>query len=305
MPYRISTAILLYLIGFTYSRRSAERHQLCEICYCPYNISQDPYIINCKALNLANIPLWNDNSVIDNSEISNIHLELSYNALITIPLIAASENIQELDLSNSQISGIDPFAFAQLKCLKRLSLSNNNIEMLHPKTFNAATQEDHLKLEILDLSNNKIHHLDGDLFEDVPNLKELNLAVNPLGVLDVSTVIALNSVNGLQYLNMADTGVRELPDTLINPIQHLRKFNLSTNLLKRVPEVLQHGTKMTELILSNNLMQELDASSFVELDSLQTLEINNMPQLVIIHKGSQFKNLFFYILLIDRYYICQ
>lgn len=258
---------------------------ICDICKCSDSILSNPYYINCtKSLLDHKIPPWGKLFDTEFTEVDNVHLLLSLNGFVTVPVITKAMPIDAIDFSQNDISVIEPFAFGGLPHLKRLSLSRNSLNNLDGNVF-GVKNETFLSLEILDLSYNVITHLPNDIFEKTRYLQELNLEGNPFQVLDSSTIAALNSLTALQILNLANMELKELPMGLINPVQHLYGLNLADNNFVRIPEVIQHGRNLEHLVLSGNLMTEFGAHSFIELNNLKVIEINNLEHLKAIHKG--------------------
>lgn len=260
-------------------------HTICDICYCPQDENQKPYIINCKALLLKDIPIWSDRLTVEHTLVSSVHVELDNNEFETVSLINECNVIDGISLGHNKILGIEPFAFAELPNLKNLCLSNNQIESIHPSAFKTADGQTSL-MEILDLSNNNIHHLESGIFDDLTNLRELNLEGNPFGFLDSSAVSTINSLPNLKYLNIAMTGIDDIPQSLEDTMKHLQRLNIAHNNFIKVPEMIQNGRHLLELIMSDNPFHELKASSFIKLQSLELLYINDMASLEAIYKGT-------------------
>lgn len=262
---------------------------ICDNCTCPAGYLQNPYIINCTgSLPGHYIPPWNYFMDTEGDpDVDNVHLILEHNDFQNISEIAHCTVIDYISFSYNKITSIKPRAFANLPALKRLSISHNNLQELHSETF--LMKETKLSpIEVLDLSYNQLHYLHNGIFDALLDLAVLNLEGNPFNILDASTVTALNSLHSLDNLNLAHLGLSEVPLTMVNPIRHLSSLNLAYNKLTRVPEVVQNGELLNELVLSGNLMENLNAASFIELSNVKLLNISDMPNLKIIYKGAFF-----------------
>jgi hypothetical protein len=102
-----------------------------------------------------------------------------------------------------QISGIASHAFIDTPNIILLDLSYNNLRSseLFPEIFRGPEKDDEyapIKLEILELSHNKINSLEKLLFEHVPHLKSLSLCHNELNKIDETTEQAIGSLGKLE-----------------------------------------------------------------------------------------------------------
>lgn len=105
-------------------------------------------------------------------------------------------NLRELNLSRNNISKIDPQAFGQLKNLKKLIISHNK----KLKEINSDIYESFgylNNLQELDLSHNSIEKIDSKAFENLTNLKSLKLDNNNLKEIERATFLPLASSIGL------------------------------------------------------------------------------------------------------------
>ncbi|XP_023223926.1 uncharacterized protein LOC111625122 isoform X1 [Centruroides sculpturatus] len=106
-----------------------------------------------------------------------ISLHLNDNLIKNISEFAFSyfHKLNELDLSNCQLSYIDETAFYNLTNLKILDLENNNLSKLKCQLTK------HLKsLESVNLENNKLESIENGTFGSCPNLTEIILTGNQL-----------------------------------------------------------------------------------------------------------------------------
>ncbi|GBM45133.1 hypothetical protein AVEN_251855-1 [Araneus ventricosus] len=116
--------------------------------------------------------------------------------------------VKEVDLSFNQLEFVDGFAFpAQLKELKKIVLSNNQITRLHDNAFSNLQHLNHLdvsrnrlksisrkifrnpdnSLNTIDISYNSIQFLPEDMFQALNGLKEIKLSHNLLETLPATT----------------------------------------------------------------------------------------------------------------------
>ncbi|XP_063922973.1 toll-like receptor Tollo [Zophobas morio] len=126
-------------------------------------------------------------------------LDLSYNKIKRVKYTKQSQqksiNTTSLNLAFNAISEIEPYVFGNLKLLRKLVVSNNNLEILHENTI-----VDCPSLTIVDFSFNKISHIKLRAFNMVPALSSLNLSHNKLKALNLDILPRGNKVWSL-YIN--------------------------------------------------------------------------------------------------------
>lgn len=98
----------------------------------------------------------------DSSSCSHISSKISY------------EHLTELNLSNLELTKIDLFPFDQFPNIRSLDLSNNQLTFINPNWFQTFENS----IEILNLNYNKLHTL--DFLKDFKYLKTLNVTNNLL-----------------------------------------------------------------------------------------------------------------------------
>lgn len=117
-----------------------------------------------------------------------------------------SLNIRFLSFKHNVITKIEKNAFKNLTLLEHLDLSYNKIttEELKPEVFEGKyspeTYEPLKNLKILKLGNNRLHSLDPDIFEHLPNLEHLSLESNPFMVIDQGSTIAISGLAKLKVM---------------------------------------------------------------------------------------------------------
>ncbi|XP_012285576.1 insulin-like growth factor-binding protein complex acid labile subunit [Orussus abietinus] len=100
-----------------------------------------------------------------------LHLNLSFNALLSFP--SAAMSVKSLDLSSNWIRELNGEAFANLPNIKILNLSDNRLEEL-PKNLDSDS------LTTFSLAKNRLMRINNDAFSDLPNLHELDISGNRL-----------------------------------------------------------------------------------------------------------------------------
>ena len=109
--------------------------------------------------------------------------------------------VQSVQPAQSLMNLLSPDLFANLRNLRTLDLSGNNIESLDKDIF-----DDLPNIQSIDLSGNRLTSLPSDIFEGVPNLETLDLRDNQIRSLDASVFSGLSE---LRTLSLDDNTVNE------------------------------------------------------------------------------------------------
>lgn len=222
----------------------------------------------------------------DNSSLSNVHIIFQHNLLYQIPQLQSLTALTKLTFESNYINNISEFAFSNLSHLKSLSITGNSqLWFLNNNTF-VGNNSSNLPLEVLDLSSNTLRTLPEGIFRNTPNLTELNLSDNDFQSWDDVTIAAINSLHHLKKLNLSKNGLRKLSKELEPTVRRLETLDLSNNNFDKVPEVLEYGSQLLRLDLSNNIMPDLNPMSFIGLENLQVLNISHEKVLKFVHPGS-------------------
>jgi len=150
----------------------------CTLTKTPENTSNQNQIKNDNSQYVAN---ENENVSTEKPQTNN-SLDLSGQGLSKIPdYVFGQKKLEELNVSNNQLTGAIQAEIRQLQNLKILNASNNQMTGV-PAEVGQLT-----KLEILDLSNNQLTGLPYEL-ANLKNLKTLNLSGNSYSELDLSII---------------------------------------------------------------------------------------------------------------------
>ena len=144
-----------------------------------------------------NSPYFNIKEIIDitppaSNDVNAIKLDLSNKDLTKVPdYVFSMKQLEELNLSNNQLTGAIPSQIGQLKNLKVLNLSHNLMTGL-PAELGQLSQ-----LTELDVSYNELTGLPNEL-GNLKNLKTFNLTGNNYSTLDLDGII--NKLPNLQVI---------------------------------------------------------------------------------------------------------
>uniref|UniRef100_A0A2K5IZK4 Ig-like domain-containing protein n=1 Tax=Colobus angolensis palliatus TaxID=336983 RepID=A0A2K5IZK4_COLAP len=179
-------------------------------------------------------------------------LNLSYNKLAEIDPAGFEDlpDLQEVYLNNNELTAIPSPGAASSRVIS-LFLQHNKIRSVEGSQLKA-----YLSLEVLDLSSNNITEVRNTCFPHGPPIKELNLAGNRIGILE------LGAFDGLS--------------------QSLLTLRLSTNRITQLPVRALKLPRLTQLDLNRNRIRLIRGLTFQGLNSLEVLKLqrNNISTLM-------------------------
>uniref|UniRef100_A0AC35U8Z9 Calponin-homology (CH) domain-containing protein n=1 Tax=Rhabditophanes sp. KR3021 TaxID=114890 RepID=A0AC35U8Z9_9BILA len=129
-----------------------------------------------------------------------------------------------------------------LKCLKYLDLSSNNLTALPCSLFQ-------LPLEVLNVSNNKLDTLSGDIVQTGETLQELDLSRNKL----TSITTSISLLKQLRVLNLMCNKLDALPSEIVS--LELYTLNVTGNRLTDLPVELCSMSSLIHLYVNDNPLQ--------------------------------------------------
>jgi Leucine-rich repeat (LRR) protein len=112
-----------------------------------------------------------------------------------------------------------------------------------------------VKLEILDLSENKLEYLPKKLFENSRSLKTLYLDRNPIKTLHENQFE--NLVN-LEVVSFSEAQFTTIPDGIFNNNGNLRTIILQANISRMPNKIFSHLTKLDTIYLGDNYCVSLE-----------------------------------------------
>ncbi|XP_047992478.1 carboxypeptidase N subunit 2-like [Leguminivora glycinivorella] len=135
--------------------------------------------------------------------------------------------ITELDLSFNRLSTVPVFGqHGIFESMTKLSLSNNRITLvLNLETFSSMKV-----LQELNLDNNVIRHIDGEVFKPLVNLKTINLASNKLSYIPEG----MFQIQTLETIYLNDNAIGYVSPTAFG--SSIKTLDLSANRLAYLPK---------------------------------------------------------------------
>jgi Leucine-rich repeat (LRR) protein len=205
---------------------------------------------------------------------SRISLDLSFNFLESIPDDRfAFINFIKVNISNNHLYRLSPDAFRDIIRLDILDLSNNRIDYINIETFKPLVKSlNTFFIQFNQLVNMEASRL-SNILNELKNLKILDLSHNRLMYLprmnSMSFLTHLNlESNRLEFLTGSDSNEQLLPNSLINlNIQHNELKYLNENSFGLL-------TKLKYLNLAHNQISEIAENTFIHLISLIELDLS-------------------------------
>ena len=215
-------------------------------------------------------------------------ISMNSNPLKTFPvLLNTCFNLEEISFSNIQLNQMNDITFDlfnQFTKLKKLDLSNNNLEN---NFLSSCTQQfDHLEelylqhnqfssifslisniksLYLLDLSYNSLTNLP-ECFNS--NLKILHLSYNSIE-LNSNDCIYLKHIN---ELDLDHNQITYLPNEFIQCL-HLESLNISSNQFQKFPEIILQLRSLNKLIFNYSQLQYITSIDLIKKYFYRTLNI--------------------------------
>lgn len=130
-------------------------------------------------------------------------------------------------------------------------------------------------IEILDLSSNKIHYIQPNSFEDMVNLKEINLSDNYLDKFVSYSLLGIGLLPNVQKLDLSRNSLyTDMIGYFLEEVPHLRYLSLAENSITMIsPEMFLGTPLLEELDLHNNIIMDIEEGSFEDLTHLKKMNL--------------------------------
>ncbi|CAH1126142.1 unnamed protein product [Ceutorhynchus assimilis] len=198
-------------------------------------------------------------------EIVYLNLESNKIEAISPNLMKANihSKLNNIVLSDNELSTIESGTFAQLENLKTVWLNGNKIKHLQIDSFGNLPQ-----LSMVFLRNNKIDSISHGAFTNLPMLKQVDLQYNDLTKIVLSQFVNLSSP---LFLNLSHN---ELSSCLADKkVISLESLDLRFNRFNKVPKCLDFTPLLKKLLLDYNGITSLEFNAFNKLSALEQLSL--------------------------------
>ncbi|KAF3360267.1 Polyamine oxidase [Verticillium dahliae VDG1] len=192
------------------------------------------------------------------------HVDLSARNLVTIPINLYSKAAEIISLNLSRNLSLDlPRDFIQsCQNLRDIKFNNNEARKLPPSLGKAS------KLTYLDVSNNRLEHLDHAELHNLTGILKFNLANNRLKYLPSY----FGAYQSLRNLNISSNFLDTFPQFLCT-LDSLVELDLSFNSISSLPDDIANMRSLEKFVITNNRLNNALPPTFSRLSMLRELDI--------------------------------
>uniref|UniRef100_A0A182K0G4 Uncharacterized protein n=1 Tax=Anopheles christyi TaxID=43041 RepID=A0A182K0G4_9DIPT len=209
------------------------------------------------------------------------HLDISFCAISILPssmcnLVA----LKELRLRYCAIKKLNLALLATLTQLEFVQLTGNNITRIDSPQTNTVRANN---IQAVDLSYNRLSHLEMSVFGPLQLLNTLNLANNLLTTLAYpSNERMVTRLPHLSVLELSNNRLKSISFAQLH-VTGLEYLVLSSNEISTVPAVVGKYPSLLGLDLSNNILESFDFTILQDATNLRTLQLhdNHLHSLIL------------------------
>ncbi|XP_017876712.1 uncharacterized protein LOC108622994 isoform X2 [Ceratina calcarata] len=227
-----------------------------------------------------------------------VHLRIENAGQIRLgPHAFQSMGLQQLEsilITDTQIIELNQTAFDGMSYLFSVNLTRNDLQEIHPNTF-----QNNKQLTFLAISGNPLKHAQDSKFKhglfEAPSVTEFDFSFNGLTKLKRSMFAKMP---GLAYINLKGNKLKEIDNGVFNTLESLFEVDLSNNLLNELPVDLFAKSGIETLRIAGNNLATLSTIQAAELRLLDASnnkikviakdDLSNMPlldQLILSSNG--------------------
>lgn len=177
--------------------------------------------------------------------------------------------VEYLTLSNNGIEYIQPGAFRNLTVLYSLHLNNNKLKNITAGIYND------LPIRTLTLSRNDIATIEDSSLKGLKQLYCLYLDSNKIESIFIHKIVEFP--DQIEIVFLQNNHIRNLTRLMMKRLSNLLELNLGFNRIETIqPRTFELTPKLLSLVLSGNLLREIDANIFPKRGSnIQGLCLNH------------------------------
>ena len=173
--------------------------------------------------------------------------------------------MEYLDISDNKVLSLPASALGRLPRLKRLKADYNRIGALSYEILRSVKG-----LEELSLAYNIIREIPKGTFQDLSQLKILNLYGNQIAALDQDTFAGTEA--NLEYVDLGFNIIEEIsPDISLPALKYL---NLAKNKLVEIEGAFNLLSTLNVLILRENGIEKVTPFTFTGMDNLISIDLS-------------------------------
>lgn len=210
------------------------------------------------------------NSLILPRDLLGLELTTVNSASVDSDFLINSGSLVNLTWTASGIRVLQEGTFAGATSLVRLNLGDNQLTLLPGDVLQPLKQLRHLNL-----TGNKLNGLAKALFQGPESLEEVYLSRNFIPIVPYQ---AFASLKALRLLDLSENLLVSLPDHSFKPNRQLRELRLSSNRLTKLPSRLFSGLRLlTTLELNDNDIDSVPLGFFADNPALRRLDLSGNP----------------------------
>ncbi|KAF5272081.1 hypothetical protein FQA39_LY01164 [Lamprigera yunnana] len=214
-------------------------------------------------------------------EIINQTLPTLYNGAVQNMVL-----LEMIKIEYCKVEDIQPGSFMILPAIHTILLRFNKLVYIKEGIFN------HLRVARLYLSHNTIAFIENSAFDDMPNLRLLNLDNNKLKHWNSDW---FTNTPNIQTLSMSFNLLTKIPANAFNKLRNYRftSIRLSNNHISYIHHRAFHKLSLLyALWLDNNILHEIDPEAFVHMEQLYIFSLaGNKIKCLPIHFLYTFKSI--------------
>lgn len=228
-------------------------------------------------LSASEIELYNNHitQITENAFANNrnlTYINLARNELSVLPenVFASQSQVTMLELRHNLFaSGFADGLFSSMISLQTLLINDCQLHEINPLWF-----ENLPNLRILNMYNNDIRQVPADAFVSLENLMILNLERASLRNISAN---AFRSLSSLQFLYLDENHIEDLPNGIFAPLTSLNDLGLRSNRLKTVRREHFGGdvSRLFNLDLDSNVINAVEEDVLNAASGLSTLFFGN------------------------------
>ncbi|XP_017758503.1 PREDICTED: insulin-like growth factor-binding protein complex acid labile subunit isoform X1 [Eufriesea mexicana] len=202
-----------------------------------------------------------------------VHLRIENAGQIRLgPLAFQSRGFQQLEsivITDTRIVELNQTAFDGIPYLFSVNLTRNDLQDIHPSTF-----QSNMQLSLLCISGNPLKHTQDlklakhGLF-DAPSVTELDFSFN--GLMKLKRTV-FSKMKSLTYINLKGNKLKEIDSATFNMLESLVELDLSNNLLNEIPVDLFPNNDIQMLRVAGNNLISLNT---IQASKLRLLDASN------------------------------
>ncbi|KAG5684862.1 hypothetical protein PVAND_014072 [Polypedilum vanderplanki] len=154
-----------------------------------------------------------------------------------------------------------------------------NLKIFHAglRTIKAHAFMHVIGIKRLDLSENNIDNIERDAFQEIGHsLISLRISrgFSPL----MNNFPVLRELTSLEELDVSNNKLKSISDTALHTMKQLREFNANDNLLEQIPKGLfqrDFHQKLEEVSFDFNSIRHVSTHTFVDLEKLHTIRMRD------------------------------